>query len=165
MCDFNKNQLLTLFFHEGEKEEEERTQNHVNECKDCQDFLQTLKQTDHTLGNWSDELPDQDMFASILKDLPETGKQSTMAKSYSLKPMILIVFAIMTFMATIFLIHNKISSLQIWQTVKEWSIFQLVGTFGVTSILLIMVGIIISLSILPILIIEQSSSKSRLGFN
>ena len=98
-CTKNKDDLLTLFFHEGSSSEEQEIQAHVDSCKECRDYLLLLRQMDQTLRQWQDEAPLPDTFDLILSEIPV--KQSAPAPApvrpaLSLTPLLPIVFSIMT---------------------------------------------------------------------
>ena len=54
MCNFNKDWLLTLFFHEGSAREEREIQGHVDGCEACRNYMLTLAHTDEQLLKWED---------------------------------------------------------------------------------------------------------------
>lgn len=162
----NKNRLLTLFFHEGTPREEKEIQKHVDECGDCRDYLLTLDRTHQTLFEWKDEAPLANTLDMILADIPETRMIPAAAKpAPAIAPLLLILASILAILGTILLVHDKVMLLPIWETVKEWAPVQFFGSFGVTTILFFLVGIFVTLSLAPILILELQSKKYRYRFN
>ena len=162
MCDMNKNRLLMLYFHEGTDREEQEIQNHVNQCKDCQDYLLTLEQTNQTLHKWTDQQPHPNTMDLIMAKLPEKQMKPAAARPIiSIAPILMILFSIITILGIIFLVHDKMTLLPIWQTLKEWGPVEFFGSFGVTMILFFLFGILVSLSLAPALILDFQSRKHR----
>ena len=166
MCDMNKNRLLTLYFHEGTDREEQEIQNHVNQCKDCRDYLLTLEQTNQTLHQWKDEQPHPNTIDSIMANIPEKQVKPVVSRPIiSIAPILMILFSTITILGIIFLDHDKITLLPFWQTLKEWGPVQFFGSFGVTTILFFLFGILVSLSLAPVLILDLQTKKYKYHFN
>lgn len=166
MCNMNKNHLLTLFFHEGTPREEKEIQKHVDECGDCRDYLLTLERTHGTLHEWKDEAPLPNTLEMILADIPETRVKPAAAKpALAIAPLLSIIASILVILGVILLIHDKVTLLPIWESVKEWRSVQFFGSFGVTAVLFFLAGIFVTLTLAPILILELQSKKYRYRFN
>ncbi len=162
----NKNHLLTLYFHEGGRREGKRIKAHVSQCEGCQDYLSTLGYTDRTLQQWQDEKPLENTWALISGKLPAKCSKPVIARpTLSIVPLLKILFTILAVLAAIFLVHDKIALLPLWQTLKEFWLARLLGTFGVTAFLFFLVGIGITLSLAPVLIMESQTRKYRYFFN
>jgi hypothetical protein len=162
----NKNRLLTLYFHEGTDREEQEIQNHVNQCNDCQDYILLLDQTNQTLHKWSDHQPHPDTWDLIMAKLPKKQMKPAIAKPIiSITPILMILFSIAAILGIIFLVHDKMTLLPIWQTLKEWGPIRFFGSFGVTTILFFLFGILVSLSLAPALILDFQSKKYKYHYN
>jgi hypothetical protein len=83
----------------------------------------------------------------------------------SIAPILMILFSIIAILGIIFLVHDKITLLPFWQTLKEWGPVQLFGSFGVTTILFFLFGILVSLSLAPALILDIQSKKYRYHYS
>lgn len=162
----NKNQLLTLYFHEGTKREEQEIQKHVDGCKECRDYLFSLQQMDQTLNQWPDEAPVANTLDLIMAEIPQKQVKPVPVKTpVSFTPILTIILSVLTMLAAIFFLHDKISLLPFWQTLKDCWCFRLFGSFGTTTMLLFLVGLFITLSLTPVLILEAKSKKYRYYFN
>lgn len=167
MCNMNKNHLLTLFFHEGTPREEKEIQKHVDECGECRDYLLTLERTHSTLQEWKDEAPLPITLEMILAEIPETRVKPAAAKpaAPAIAPLLSIIVLILVILGVILLVHDKVTLLPIWETLREWRFVQFFGSFGVTAVLFFLGGIFVTLSLAPILILELQSKKQRYRFN
>ena len=166
MCDMNKNRLLTLYFHEGTRREEREIQKHVNGCSDCRDYLLTLDQTNQTLQHWENQSPLPNTLDLIMANIPvKQMKPAAVRPTLSIAPILTILFSIVAILGIIFLVHDKIALLPFWEALKEWWLVRFFGSFGVTTLLFFLLGIFVTLSLAPILILDLQSKKYRYSFN
>jgi len=164
MCDMNKNRLLTLFFHEGTLREEREIQKHVNGCSDCRDYLLTLDRTNQTLQQWKNESPLPNTLDLIMANIPaKQMKSAAVRPAISIIPILTILFSIVAILGIIFLVHDKVTLLPFWETLKEWWLVRFFGSFGVTTILFFLLGIFVTLSLAPVLILDLQSKKYSLN--
>ncbi|MCP5107362.1 MAG: hypothetical protein GY950_28505 [bacterium] len=174
MCNMNKNNLLTLFFHEGTPSEEREIQKHVDNCQECRDYLLTLDRTDRTLHTLKDRAPLPDTFDTILANLPRKQvqpvpaavKQAKTEKStVPVKHILMILCAIFAILTGISFVHHKITLLPYWETLSEWGPVQALGTFGATTVVFFLLGIVVTLALTPVLILDLQQKRYRYGFN
>ncbi len=166
MCDMNKNHLLTLYFHEGTKREERKIQRHVNQCKECRDYLLTLDSTNQTLQQWQDQSPLANTWDLILAEIPEKKPAPALEKTaVPILPILKIIFSIGLLLVIVYFIHDKISILPFWQTLVESWPGRFLGSFGVTAVLVSLLGILVTLSLVPVIMLESQSRKYRYYFN
>lgn len=166
MCDMNKNHLLTLYFHEGTKREERKIQMHVNQCKECRDYLLTLDSTNQTLHQWQDESPLANTWDLILAEIPGKKPVPALEKpTVPIRPILKIILSIGLLLVIVYFIHDKISILPFLQTVLESWPGRFLGSFGVTTVLVSLLGILATLSLVPVIILESQSKKYRYYFN
>ena len=164
-CDMNKNRLLTLYFHEGSRREELKIKKHVDGCNHCREYLLTLERTDRMLQGWKEESPLPGTLNLIMANIPQKQLKPAAARpapSLSLAPILTILLSIAAILGIISLVHEKITLLPFWETVKAWGIVRLFGPFGVTAILFFLFGIFVTLSLAPVLILELQSKKYHL---
>jgi uncharacterized membrane protein YidH (DUF202 family) len=163
-CDMNKNRLLTLHFHEGTAREEQDIQNHVDQCADCREYLRQLEQTDRALQGWKDESPLPGTLDTILANIPQKQLKPAAAKpspSIPVIPLVLILVSIIALTAGIAHFHDKITLLPIWETMQAWAPVKLLGSFGVTAVVLFLFGVFITLSLAPVLIMDVQTKKNK----
>lgn len=162
----NKNHLLTLFFHEGTRREEKEIQHHVDGCKDCRDYLLTLERTDGSLKRWKNESPLPNTLDLIMANIPAKQMKPAAARpGIAIVPILMILFAILAILGVIYLVHDNITLLPFWQNLKEWWLVRFFGSFAVTTILFFLLGIFVTLSLAPVLILELQSKKYSYNFN
>jgi hypothetical protein len=173
-CNMNKNNLLTLYFHEGIEKEEQEIQKHVAQCEECRTYLLSLEQVDQGIHLWQDETPLPNTWDLIeaqllLEPAPVKQKQSVPARSTipftPITPIVTIIFSAVAILTVIFFLHDKITLLPVWQTIKEYWYFRFLGTFGVTAALVFLLGFFFTLAITPVLILEAKTKKYRYYFN
>lgn len=172
-CEYhmNKNNLLTLYFHEGTKKEEQEIQKHVAQCKECRDYLLSLEQVDRGLHLWQAETPLPNTLDIIMAQLPlepapVKQKKPVAARSViPFTPIVTIILSAAAILAVIFFLHDKITLLLSWQTIKEYWYFRVLGTFGTTAALVFLFGLFVTLAITPVLILEAKTKKYRYYFN
>jgi len=165
----NKNHLLTLFFHEGNRRQEKEIQRHVNGCNECRDYLLIMAQTHQALGQWNDESPPAGILDSIMANIPETPeiqKKPAAAKpGFSITPVFMIPFAVGLILVVIFFLRDKITVMPFLETLKAGWLGQLLGSFGVTAMLFFLLGICVTLALTPVLIMESRSNKHRYKYS
>jgi hypothetical protein len=162
MCHLNKNRLLTLYFSEGSEREIRKMRAHLDRCPDCRDYLLLLEQTDHTLHHWHDEPPPSQTLDLILAHLPRTRmKPAAVRPAISTAPLVLIALFILSILGIAFSLHDKIRLLPVWQRLQEFFLVQLLGSLGTAMIFFFLVGVFVTLSLAPILILESQSKKYR----
>lgn len=160
MCEMNKNHLLGLFFHEGTEREEKKIRDHVRQCAQCQEYLTVLEQTRDLLHQWPDEKPRTDTLDQIMKNVPRPMvEQTAMKPAFTLMALLWIPLSAIAILATILLVKDKLTRLPLWQTIENLWVVQQLGSFGVTALLVFLVGITITLALTPILIFESRSKQ------
>ena len=164
MCEMNKNHLLDFFFGELTGRDRKRIQSHIQLCPQCRKYLDTLKHTRDRLHQWPDERPHPDTLDQIMKNIPETRiKQAETKPAFRLVPLLWIPLSAVSILITIYLVKDNLTRLPIWHTLKNVWVVQQLGSFGMTMILFLLAGILITLLVTPILIFE--SQNKHYGFN
>ncbi len=170
-CRMNKNHLLALYFHEGTKKEEQEIQKHVARCAECRAYLLSLEQVDRGLQLWQDETPLPNTWdiieaQTLLEPAPVMQKKPAAARSVvPFTPIVTLILSTAAILAVIFFLHDKITLLPAWQTIKEYWYFRFFGTFGVTTALVFLFGLFVTLAITPVLILEAKTKRYRFYFN
>lgn len=165
-CRMNKNKLLTLYFHEGSKGEQREIQKHVDRCCDCRDYLLSLEKVDFRLQQWQDEAPLPGTLDLIMAEIPVTQTKPAEARpTLSITPMLTLVFSVISVLTAIFFLHDKIALLPFWETLKECWCFRLFGSVATATMLIFLLGLFITLSLSPVLILEAKSKKYKYYFN
>ena len=160
----NKNRLLTLYFHEGTRREEQEIQKHVNGCRDCRDYLLKLDQTNQTLRQWKNESPLPNTLDLIMANIPAKQMKPAVARpAVSVIPLLTILFSIVAILGILFLVHDKVTLLPFWETLKEWWPVRFFGSFGAATILFFLLGILVTLSVAPVLILDLQAKKYHLN--
>jgi hypothetical protein len=162
----NKEHLLTLYFHEGTPQQEEDIKNHVDRCKECQNFLLTLDHTQQSLNQWIDEKPLPGTLDKIMEQVEEKPKNVVFNGSgIPVRPILKIAASIILIILGLFLLKDQITLLPILSDLNESWVGQVFGTFGVTAISFVLLGILVSLAISPVIIMETRTKKYRCYFN
>lgn len=160
----NKNQLLTLYYHDGSEREEKRIREHVQSCASCQENLRLLKQTGGTLDLWNDEQPLPNTLDLILENIPAVQPAALRKTPFlSVLPFFHIVFSILFIVSIIYIVQDKISSLPMWHALEQTWIVQAIGSFGVVTFLFFCIGTFITLAIFPTLFFNFQERKSFNG--
>jgi hypothetical protein len=166
MCEINKNKLLTLYFHEGGEREEKIIQKHVHRCKECQEYISFLEKTHLSLSEWKDEKPHADTLNMILKRIPQKQVKPVSTKlAVPVFPLLMIISSVLVMLTIILVLKDKITRFPFWESIENLWIVQQMGSFGVTTVLVFLLGILISLSLTPILIFESRSKNYRYTHN
>jgi hypothetical protein len=162
MCDMNKNHLLDFFFGEVAGRERAKIRSHVQLCPQCRKYLSSLEHTRDRLHQWPDEKPRPDTLDQIMRNIPETKiKQAETKPAFHLVPLLSIPLVALSILITISLVKNSLVRLPIWQTLKNIWVVQQLGLFGMTAILFLLAGILITLLVTPILIFESQNKQYR----
>lgn len=166
-CGMNKNRLLSLHFHEGTAKEERAIQKHVDGCGDCRAYLALLAETDQALLGWENEFPLPGTLDTILTGLPEpqTAPEPAAKPSVAVTPIVMIILSIVAIITGFSLLHDKITLLPFWETMKSWAPVQFLGSFGVTAVAFFLLGIVVTLALSPVLILDRQAKNRRYQFN
>ncbi|UCH96608.1 MAG: hypothetical protein JSV88_07095 [Candidatus Aminicenantes bacterium] len=169
ICNMNKNHLLDLYFHEISSRKEREIRKHVEQCSECRHYLETLKQTHHALDQWQDEAPLANTLDLILERIPGPQPEPVFDKPAitipPIAPFLKIVFSILAVLAIIIFLHDKVTLFPFWETLKECWFVKLLGSLGVTTVLVFLLGAFITLALSPILILESQPKKNRYYFS
>jgi hypothetical protein len=161
----NKNQLLTLFYHEGTEREEKKIASHVRACESCQEYLKIVKQTDELLNQWRDEQPLPQTLDLILANVSSTELKPIQARQvFSATPILQIAFSLGIILTLLYFVQSKISLLPIWHSLERWWLVQAIGSFGVVTILFFCIGTFITLSLTPILVFKTNKLNSAISY-
>jgi len=161
----NKNKLLALHFNEGTKREEREIRKHVDTCDECRAYLLSLDKVDRTLHLWQDEEPRPGTLDVIMAEIPVKQRKPAAKPAFSFTPILSLVLSVVSILAAIIYLHNKIALLPFWETIKECWCVKAFGSFGTTTMLIFLIGLFITLAIAPVLILEAKSKKYRFYFN
>ncbi len=172
--NINRNSLLELFFNESEKELPRDIREHIDSCDACRDYLVQLREIDNSLDQWQDEAPSPGIFDLIMTRIDANASTvqakprlaaSTAREKVTFAPLILLILSILTILGAIFLLHNNLTLLPVWETLKNSWFVDVFGSFGVTAFLFFLFGLLVTLSIAPVLILEAKSKKYRYYFS
>lgn len=151
----NKNRLLDLYFHEGTKWKNKRTRNHVLKCLECKDYLKGLEETDVVLKKWNDEPPNPKTLELIIEMVPEKKVQVSPSKlELPLKPFVQIFGSVVFIILFNLLIQTRITLLPIWESIENIWLVQILGNFGVITLLFFAIASFITLSLTPVFLLR-----------
>ncbi len=160
----NKNLLITFYYQEGTAKEQKKVSSHIKSCDECQEYIETLKSIGNALTSLPDEQPSSTVFNNLIAEISiEKLRPARQPQSLLLKPILKIAFSLISILAAIYLIQSKISLLPIWQQFSQYWLVQTIGSFGVVLILFFCICTFITLSLAPILIMENKKIN-RLHF-
>jgi len=165
-CNINKNQVLALYFNEVEGKEKRNLLKHIEYCKNCRDYLSVLEQTGRTLAYCQEEAPLPNTIEMIMDKLPDNSEKPAPARfAFGVAPFVKIFSAILGVIAFLFLIRGKLIEFPFWEILKEWWFVKLFGSMGVIIVFLCLFGIMITLILSPVFLMESQSRKHKFYFS
>jgi hypothetical protein len=159
-CTMN-NQLLDLFFHEGEDDRLSELSSHAAHCADCRTSLAAMKRTLNLMSELREEEPAESVIRNILADVSVSHpKPSPRKAEVDVVPILQIAFGEIFVFALIYFIKIQISFTSFWQAVDQYRILQSIGSLGVSIILVLLAGSFITLALAPILLMDANKKFS-----
>jgi len=155
----NKNSLVSHFFHEQNKVEEERTRKHVQSCGRCQNYLNGIEQIDQALHEWKDEKPLPHTFDRILEDIPVSSKPAPARTMLPLTPILQIAFSIVCIVVIIYIIQTQIHLLPFWENLQKLAVIEVVGSFGFVAIIFFSIGTFVTFCLAPIMLFDAQKTN------
>lgn len=158
----NKNRLLEYFYKEGSKPEIRKTREHLHDCPECREYLQSLKSTCAILDELEDEMPAENSFELILKAADTMPKKATVNRQgISLMPYFQIALAIPFILSVIYFFQSKLRLLSMWEKLQDIWIIQTIGSFGLIAVIFFLAGCFITLALAPALLLSSAKLTNR----
>ena len=157
----NKNQILSLFYHEGTYREQKKIRKHVQTCDSCQEYLHELKRTEFALNKLKEEKPLPNTLDMILENIPSVQpKLAKQKKVLPVLPFIHISSSILFILSLLYIIHNKFSVSSLWQSLEKYAVLQSIGSFGVIIFVFFCIGTFITLALFPTLFFDSQKQEN-----
>ena len=156
----NKNLILDFHYKELEFKKLQNYKTHLQDCGDCQKYLQDIKQTEKFLNNWSEEETPDFILDNIINDISASKKVSPIKeKSNLLMPIIQIAFGVVFILLLIYILTLKLSTSSFLSDIQNnWFIITF-GNFGLAVLILLAIGTFFSLSLAPVLLFETKRNE------
>jgi hypothetical protein len=155
----NKNNLLDIYFHEGNEDNYKQAQKHLEDCEECREYLSTLQRTVDMLDKLEDEEPSDDIFDRLLADIehsdPKPVKQKT---GVPIMPVLQIVFGQIFLLALIYLCKTQLALTGLGKFVESSRLAQLLGSTVISVLIVLLAGIFIALALAPVLFLESKKN-------
>jgi hypothetical protein len=150
-----KYQLLDLYFHEGEEGELSELSEHAAHCAECRVYLASMKLTLRRLSELEDAEPADHLIDNILADVSVSRPKLSLKKTgVGVVPILQIAFGEILVLALAYFIKTQISFTVFWEVVEQYRIVQSIGTFGLSIVLVLIVGSFITLAMAPVLLMD-----------
>lgn len=157
----NKNHLLDLYFLEGSGQEHSEMREHVSNCENCREYLNTLKDTMKMLDIVEDKESTPNSFGGILAEISISIPQPVLRKSgVQVIPILQIAFGQLFLFSIIYFLKIQITLMPVWKVLQKHWIVQTIGSVGISVLIVLIAGTFITLSLAPILLSEAKESKS-----
>lgn len=155
ICE-NKNNLIDLFFHEGDEHKLSKIREHAANCKNCSKYLESLRKTIDMLDVLEDEKPSEKVFDNIMKEISSSSSKQVMQKnSRLLIPILAIALGQMILFVIVYFIKVKIDLMPVWESISKSWLLKSLGSTGAAVICILIVGAFLTLSFAPILMFES----------
>jgi anti-sigma factor RsiW len=155
----DRNALLALHFDEGEPRTDARTRAHLETCARCREYLHGLGDVERQLRAWTDEplpayLADR-LFARVARSV-----QVSVPRIERRAPALLALLPLMAVLMTAGrALADRLGALASWSEIAQWPGVALLGTSGVTVVLLLLGGGLLTLAIAPALMLESQRGR------
>ena len=160
ICE-NKNNLLDLYFLEGDEHQYSDIREHVENCENCREYLGTLKKTINVLEKLEDENPSAKVLDNIIEEISTSvPKQVVQKSSIQIIPILQIAFGQIFLFGIIYFLKINIALMPAWKSIRESWIVQSLGSVGAAVIFVLFAGTFITLSLAPILLFESDKRKN-----
>ncbi len=170
MCHDNKNRLVDLHFREDSGLRLRKTAKHVSSCDSCNDYLKSLIETEEIVKSWEDETPMENSFAMIMAEIPDEKpeKSPVISEKITLKQAVSWVsFSLTIVFSLVFAFHKKLTLLPFWKDIEHLKVIEMLGSFGVSLVLLLLLGGLVVMSLAPVIFFESRRPgfyvKKKLG--
>jgi hypothetical protein len=165
----DRNALLALHFEEGEPSALAGTRAHVEACARCRDYLAALGALEHHLHAWTDEgLPPHlvDRLLARVSRTPQVARPLPVARPRieERAPALLALLPLMVvLLGAARLLAARVGALAWWPQVAEWPGVALLGASGLTVVVLLLGGGLLTLAIAPALVLESQRRRPSLA--
>ena len=155
MKECNRNNILAYHYREVSGKESVKTGEHIASCKDCASYIEDLRCLERKLNVWEDEKPAPVILDNILNSIsPEASALAVPKPVVTFKPFLCMAGAILTIIALVFILKDNLTLLPYWESIKTTAFVEFIGPLGVASVIVFFIGLFMSLSIAPVLILE-----------
>lgn len=163
MKECNRNNILAYHYQEVSRKERAETGEHLASCKRCASYIEDLRCLEKKLNVWEDEKPAPVTLENIFKSVnPEASALAMPKPAVTAKPFFCLAGAILMIIALVCMIKANITLLPYWESIKATALVEFIGPFGVASIIVFFIGLFVSFTIAPVLILE---AQGKANFN
>ena len=157
----NKNRLLEYFYRESSEQNFRKTRDHIQSCVSCREHLSGLKVATEALNIIPEQKPQGNTFDLILKEIAVSPRQSLQKRpAVSVIPYFQIAAAIPFILAILYFIQSKLTATTFWLSLEELWIVQMLGSFGLVTLVFFCVGSFLTLSLAPILLFDSEKNNN-----
>lgn len=154
----NKNKILALYSNEISGREKKKLQAHLQTCKNCAAYLETLNRIEQTLALYADEEPEPNTINPVRAKIIANSNRTVQVfekPEVAVAPILQIAFSVGALFSLFYFLHDKLQLLPFWQTIEHFRIVQTIGSFGVLLVLFFCISSFLTLAFTPILILEK----------
>lgn len=155
MKECNRNNILAYHYRELSGKESVKIGEHITSCKDCASYIEDLRCLERKLNVWEDEKPAPVVLDNILNSIkPEASALAVPKLVVTFKPFLCMAGAILTIIALVCILKDNIALLPYWESIKATAFVEFIGPLGVASAIVFFIGLFMSFTIAPVLILE-----------
>jgi hypothetical protein len=160
-CSFNKELLLLTHVGEAGPADAERVGRHTATCAACRAYLADLAEIGLRLEEWPEERPLPQTLGRIERVI-QVGWNPAVPERHAPEPAL--PFLLISGLVAVLLLaagwlQRWVTMLPVWGTRLGGWLIQLLGPFGVTLALVLLLGAFISLALLPALFWEIQNRR------
>lgn len=157
----NKNKILDFYFSEGTESELNNIREHINKCSSCQLYLSEIKQTMCKLEKLEDQAPPENVLNRIIAEVSvSVPKPAVKERTTPVTSILQIALGQIFLFALIYIVNSSAVITKIWDSVKNFQLFQVLGSMGLTVIIVFGLGAFVTLAVAPVLLFESKNKKS-----
>lgn len=156
----NKNNLLDIYYNEGNEHKCSQTREHAANCKECMAYLSTLERTMSMLDKLEEKEPPEYLFNNILSDISGSTSAAVVRKSgISAIPILQILLGQMLLLALVYLCKILVPFKVLGEISNNSWLLQSLGSTGISVILVMAAGSFVTLALAPVLFLESKKNS------
>jgi hypothetical protein len=107
-----------------------------------------------------EEEPPQYILTKIINEVSASVPKQAKKKNASLTSILQIALGQIFIFLIMYILNTKIEISELWNSIKSYWIFQLIGSMGVTIFIVFAAGVLVTLAMAPILLLESKKGNS-----
>lgn len=161
MKEHDINKILDYLTDEQSASGKDAAEKHLESCTLCCEEMGRINDTLKLLDNLKEEEPSVKVFENIMTDISCTlpREANIPAEPHYIK-ILMAVLPVLSLALIVWLVNSNLDSILDWDKLKNFWLFNVLGTLGVSIGIVVLGASFLSLSLMPVIFFEQLKEKN-----